>query len=314
MQLLRSQKPVEHPLRFGSLAVLAAILALTAPTAAAAATLDRVKETGKLTLGYEPDARPFSYEEAAGKPTGYAVALCQKVADEAKSELGLSTLTVEWVPVKVEERFQAVQDGKVDLLCGSATETLTRRKDIDFSLPIFPSGIGAMLRSDAPIAVREVLEQGRPSSRPIWRGSPARTVLEEQKFSAVTGTTSESWLADRLSKFDLAAEVVPVESYTAGVEQVINGGTNVFFGDLPILLDASKRSPSSGDLIVLSRHFTYEPLALAMQRGDDDFRLLVDRALSEAYRSDGFRDFFVEWFGPPDDSIVTFFRQTALPE
>ena len=76
---------------------------------------------------------------------------------------------------------------------------------------------------------------------------------------------------------------------------------DVFFGDLPILLDAAKRSPSSGDLIVLDRHFTYEPLALAMQRGDEDFRLVVDRALSGAYRAEGFRDFFTEWFGPPDE-------------
>ena len=127
-------------------------------------------------------------------------------------------------------------------------------------------------------------------------------------------TTSESWLTDRVGALQLAAQVVPVDSYAAGIDKVLGGTTNVFFGDVPILLDASKRSASSGNLIVLSRYFTYEPLALAMQRGDDDFRLLVDRALSDAYRSEGFRDFFVEWFGPPDDSIVTFFRQTALPE
>ena len=75
-----------------------------------------------------------------------------------------------------------------------------------------------------------------------------------------------------------------------------------------------RTTPASGNLIVLDRHFTYEPLGLAMQRGDENLRLLVDSALSEIYRSDGFRDAFTEWFGPPDDFFVTFFRQTALPE
>ncbi len=309
MQPLRSKKPMASRIW---MAVLAAMLCPVLP--AAAGTLDRVKTAGKIVLGYETDARPFSYQDEAGKPAGYAVALCQKVADEVKAALALPNLAVEWVPIKVEDRFQAVKQGTADLLCGSDSVTLTRRKDVDFSIPIFPGGIGAVLGSDASPALREILEQGSPSPHPIWRGSPARTVLEQKKFSVVAGTTSEIWLKDRLNKFQLSAEIVPVESYAAGIERVVNGSTNVLFGDLPILLDASKRSASSRDLIVLTRHFTYEPLALAMQRGDDDFRLLVDGALSRTYQSDGFRDFFVEWFGPPAGSDVSFFQQTALPE
>ena len=314
MQLVRTGKPVRYRIRSGSLAVIAAMLAVMAPMTASAAVLDRVRETGKLILGYEPDARPFSFEGEAGRPSGYAVALCEKVADAVKAELGLATLTLEWVPIPVEERIQAVQQGKADLLCGSATVTLASRKEADFSISIFPSGIGAILRSDSPIALREILEQGRPSSRPIWRGSPARTILEQQTFSVIKGSTSESWLADRIKAFQLTASVVPVDNYADGIAAVTNGSADVLFGDLPILLDASKRSASSGDLVVLSRYFTYAPLALAMPRGDDDFRLVVDRALSGAYRAEGFRDFFTEWFGQPDDTIVTFFRQTTLPE
>ena len=78
---------------------------------------------------------------------------------------------------------------------------------------------------------------------------------------------------------------------------MLDGSSNVLFGDLPILLDAAAHSEASGNLIVLERHFTYEPLALAMRRGDEDFRLAVDRALSGLYRSPDFRAFFMEWFG-----------------
>jgi polar amino acid transport system substrate-binding protein len=114
--------------------------------------------------------------------------------------------------------------------------------------------------------------------------------------------------------FQLDASVTTVATYDEGIRNVLDGSSDVFFGDLPILLDVSARSEESGDLIVLNRHFTYEPLALALARGDEDFRLAVDRALSRLYRSPGFRDFFTEWFGRPDDATVTFFRQTALPE
>src|SRR5262249_44447506 len=90
---------------------------------AEAATLDRVRQTGKLTLGYRVDAKPFSYQDASGKPVGYSVSLCESIADEIKTELNLPNLTVDWIPVTVQDRFAAVAQGQVDLLCAADTET-----------------------------------------------------------------------------------------------------------------------------------------------------------------------------------------------
>lgn len=292
--------------------VLAALSFLA--SAAEAQTLDRIRDAGKIRLGYEKDARPFSFENDTGKPGGYAVFLCAAVADELKKELGLSDLALEWAALGREERFEAVKSGDTDLLCSANSVTLERRKTVSFSIPIFPSGIGALLREDAPISLREVLEKGRPEDRPIWRGSPAWTVLEQQTFAAVAGTTSEAWLKERIRAFKLDATVTTVATYEEGIKSVLDGGTDVFFGDRPILLEAAARSKDSGDLIVLDRHFTYEPLALALSREDEDFRLAVDRALSHFYKSEGFRDFYTEWFGRPDEMGVTFFRQTTLPD
>jgi polar amino acid transport system substrate-binding protein len=282
-----------------------------AAPAAAAGTLDRIRQAGKIELGYRADARPFSYKDESGKAAGYSIALCEKIADDVKAELALPALTVEWVPVTLEDRFQAVQQGKVDLLCGADTATLTRRKDVSFSIPIFPSGIGAILRADSPAQLREVLA-GRPSSGPIWRGSPAR-ILEKKTFSVVGSTTSESWLGDELDKFKISATVAPVDSYQAGIQRVLDRSSDVFFGDRPILYDAAEGS-SSGDLVVLDRLFTYEPLALALGRGDEDFRLVVDRSLSRLFKSSGFKDVYVKWFGEPDESAAIFFGLSALPE
>ena len=218
---------------------------------------------------------------------------------------------MEWIPVTGEDQFKAVQDNKVDLLCGAA-ETLASRKDVDFSIPIFPGGIGALLRADAPTGLREVLS-GRPASGPLWRGYPAQ-VLEKQVFSVVAGTPSEKWLHDRLNEFQLTAKVVPVEGYDAGIQSILDRSSNVFFADRSILLDAAKRSPSAGDLMVLERQFTYAPLALALERNDADFRLVVDRTLSQFFGSDEFRSLYVKWFGKPDESAATFFRRSTLSE
>jgi polar amino acid transport system substrate-binding protein len=316
MQRMISESPPWHRAWIATLAVAFAAVALlfTGVTPAPAATLDRIKESGRVTLGYRTDARPFSYRDEVGAAAGYSVMLCQGVAEQVKTELGLPTLALEWVPVTVEDRFGAVQQGKVDLLCGADTVTLARRKQVAFSIPIFPSGIGAMLRSDASAALRDLLAQGHPPERPVWRASPARTMLEAKTFSIVAGTTSASWLAGRLDAFEISAKVAPVDSYDAGIRRVLDRSSDVFFGDRAILLDAAKRNPSSSDLIVLDRLFTNEPLALALARNDDDFRLVVDRILSRLFASGEFHGFYAKWFGEPDESVLTFFRMSALPE
>ncbi|MBB2698581.1 UNVERIFIED_ORG: polar amino acid transport system substrate-binding protein [Rhizobium esperanzae] len=293
--------------------VLAAAVVYAVALPAQAQTLDRVRTNSALKLGYDPDARPFSFD-AQGKPDGYAVALCNRIADSLRAQLNLSKLDVEWVPLSGDAKLRAIRDGTADLVCAAEPVTLGRRQQVSFSLPIFPSGTGALLNASAPLALREILQYGEPSGRPVWRGAPARTILEHKTFSSIAGTTSEEWLSGRIKTFQLAATATPVTDYQQGIERVLDGSSAVLFGDMPLLMDAAARSDSSGNLIVLERHFTYEPLGLELTRGDEDFRLAVDRALSQAYAAENFRAFFTTWFGPPDDAVVTFFRQTALPE
>jgi len=292
-------------------AAIMALLLLTPATPASAATLDQVRSTGKLLLGYRADARPFSFDEG-GKAAGYSVELCQKIADDVKTELGLSTLTVEWVPVTLEERFGALESGKVDILCGADTATLERRKQISFSIPVAPSGIGALLRYDASAALKEVLS-GVPPSGPVWRGSPAR-ILNQKTFAVVAGTTGEKWLAGRIAAFQIDAKVAPVESYEAGIQQVLDSKADVFFGDRPILWEAAASGPGAEELAVVNRLFTHESLALGVRRGDDDFRLAVDRSLSHLFRSDAFGELYTKWFGAADEDALAFFQASALPD
>ncbi len=288
-------------------------LALAEPPPPSTGTLDRIKAAGRIRIGYRTDARPLSYRDESGNPAGYSVELCQRVAEATKVELGLAALPIDWVPVTIENRFATLQKGEIDLLCGAESVTLSRRGDIDFSIPIFPGGIGALLRADAPAQLVKILAGEPPQSAPIWRGNAGR-ILSEQTFAVVAGTTAEKWLAGKADEFELTATVSPVDGYEAGVQGLLGRKANVFFGDRTILLDAAKRNPSANDLILHDRLFTYEPLALALPRGDEGFRLAVDRALARFYRSGEIHALYAKWCGEPSDEVLAFFRWNALPE
>jgi ABC-type amino acid transport substrate-binding protein len=123
-----------------------------------------------------------------------------------------------------------------------------------------------------------------------------------------------TWLSGKLDEFKIDAKIVPVENYKIGVQHVLARSTDVLFGERSILLDAAKNSSASRDLLVLDRHFTVEPLAFALARDDDDFRLLVDHSLSSLSRSGEAQTLYKRFFGEPDENTLAFFRVSTLPE
>ena len=316
MQLKRLLKLRGYRFAITALALAALVPASLVPAKEAPApsgTLPRVRQTGTLKLGYYDNARPFTYQDESGKPAGYVIALCQGIANDVKKELGLPSLAVQFVPVTMVDRFDAVKQGKVDLLCGPSVETLDRRKEISYSIPIFPGGLGALLRADAPAQILAALEGREPPYRPQWRASIA-LALHKRTFSAVNGTTSLSWLARKRDEFKIDAQIVPVASDAEGVERVLNRSLDVLFEERSVLLDAKKRNPAGEDLMVLDRLFTFEPLGLALARGDEDFRLLVDRSLSNLSRSGEMQSLYRKFFGELDLPTLMFFQMRAVPE
>jgi ABC-type amino acid transport substrate-binding protein len=295
-----------------TLALLASAILLPADNMQAQ-TLARVKQAGALKLGYYTNARPFSYQDDAGKPAGYGVALCQEIAKDIKAELGLPSLGVEFVAVTTADRFDSLQQGKIDLLCGPSVETLARRKEVSYSTPIFPGGIGALMRADSPSQIQDILIGREPPYRPQWRGSVG-LALQKRTFSAVPNTTAMSWLTGKLDEFKIDAKIVPVDNFETGVQNVLNRSTDVLFGERSILLDEKKRSPSGGDLIVLDRLFTIEPVGFALARGDEDFRLAVDKSLSRLFRTGTAQSLFRQYLGEPDANTLNFFRLCILPD
>ena len=119
-------------------------------TGAQAQTLERVRESGTFKIGYREDAAPFSFRDTLGEPAGFSVELCRLIAAQVKQALGLDKISIEYVPVGTEDRFQAVQDGRIDILCSADTVTLSRRELVDFSLFTFLDGAAVLLRADGP--------------------------------------------------------------------------------------------------------------------------------------------------------------------
>lgn len=301
---------LKTPLRRGALLLAAALVALPA---LAAGTLDKVRETGKLSLGFRGDARPFSYAAEEGKAAGFSVALCLKVADAVKAELKLPALAIEFVPVTAVNRFEALQQGRVDLSCGTDTPTLERRALVDFSIPIFLAGTGALVRTDIDRRLRDALESRPDPSRPVWRGAPG-VFTEKVVFAVVGGTTIETALIDGLKARRIEVSVAKVADYAAGMQMVLDRRAAALFGDRPVLFEAAKRGAPAAELTVIDRSFTREPMALALRRGDDAFRLVVDRTLSRVFRAKDMAALFGTYFGAPGAGTLEFYQSVALPD
>jgi polar amino acid transport system substrate-binding protein len=279
--------------------------------AAAAQTIGRMQSTGKLTMGYFADAAPIAFKNEGGKPDGYAVAICEAIAADIKASLSLSSLATEFVLVGSDERFGAVREGRVDLLCGPSVPTVTRRAEVSFSIPILISGTTALVRADAPREFRDALE-ANPRKTPQWRGSPGIAALQERRFVVVTGTTTEQWAKNLRDVLKLNSTVSPVSDGTQGALDVREGRADALLGERTTLLNLASKHPDK--LTVTHRLFDVQPLALALTRGDEDFRLAVDAALSRLYRSGEIYSIYERYLGAPDEKVREAFRIIALPQ
>ena len=282
--------------------------------AGGSATLEKIRAAGKLTLGYYADARPLSFRNETGSPDGYGVALCKQIATDIQAALKTPELSTQFVAVDGNERFAAVKDGRIDILCGPSEPTLTNRAEVSFSIPVFESGTGVLVRKDSPAAFRDVLEGRNATEQPLWRGSPQLVALQSRSFAVVAGSAAEKSVAQRREQLKLNASIISVPDFASGVRKVADGSADALFGDRTVLLDFARRDPASGDLVVLDRTYNSEPLALAVPRNDEDFRLLVDRSLSGFVRSGKIAEAYERFFGKPDATTAGRLRNSALPE
>ncbi|MCV2350946.1 amino acid ABC transporter substrate-binding protein [Paucibacter sp. Y2R2-4] len=283
-----------------------------APQAASAQALDRIKKTGSLQLGFIDGAAPYSYTGADGKPAGYDIEVCQFVAEAVKAKLAAPKLNVQYSALKSDDAEAAVAQGKVDLLCTATVESLKRREQMSYSIPVVNGGVGVLLRKDAPQAMRDVLNGKVARTGPIWRAT-VNGGRSNHTYAVRAGTVTQDWVREQVRTLGVTVNAIVVDDYAKGIELVKAKQADAFFAERGLLKDYVERNKAQGDLEVLPRRFASEPLALAMGRNDDDFRLLVDTALSRLLKSKDFQPLYQRHFGPLDAASRVIYQEFALP-
>jgi polar amino acid transport system substrate-binding protein/glutamate/aspartate transport system substrate-binding protein len=267
-----------------------------ATEAAAAATLDRLRQDQTIRVAYRDDAPPFSYKGKTAAPVGFMVDLCRAVAENLAQQLKLPSLKIDYVKVTAADRFDAVAAGNADLLCEPTTQTLSRRRQVDFSIPTFIDGAGLLIRNDGPRTLKG---------------------LAGRKIGVLAGTTTEDELRASLKDAGITAEIIPAHTHDEGLAMLDGGKVSAYFGDRGILMFLAERSSNPRKLLIADNYLTVEPYALALPHGDEDFRLAVDRALSTIYRSGQIATIFTRTFGDktkPSQILQSLYLISALPD
>jgi len=253
--------------------LVAAGCASAGTSASSQATLDRIKASKTIALGYRESSVPFSFVGPEGRPAGYSVDLCNRVAASLKRELQ-TDLDIKWVPVTVENRMTAVQDGTVDLECGSTTNTFARQAQVDFSLTIFVTGGSLLALKDTAVVE-----------------------LRGLRVAVIPGTTTEQSLKAAIAKGGVDVQLILVKDHAEGRTAVENRTADTYASDRDILVGLALTAKDPTRFILADRYFSYEPYALMMRRGDPEFHIAVNRALAHLYRSGEVLDIYARWFG-----------------
>jgi len=265
------------------------------PPAAAPGTLGRIAQSQSITIGFREDSRPFSFRNADGSPGGYSVELCKRVAASIRSQLKLAALDVKWVPVTVATRIPAVNDGTVDLECGSTSRTLGREQLVDFSNPIWV----------------DLASFVSPATAPLHNVAD----LHGKRVGVIPGSTTETNLK-ALAARGIQPVLVPLKTHTEGIAAVREGKVDAYATDRLILVGEVLGKPEGRSLMLSDDYLSVESYSLMMRR-DADFRLAVNRALSQIYRSGEIATVFRQSFGEgtlPSPMLEAAYLINSLPE
>ncbi|HVY08246.1 MAG TPA: amino acid ABC transporter substrate-binding protein [Burkholderiales bacterium] len=251
------------------------LLAWNAEADPGAGTLAQVRASGVIRLGYLEDAAPFSLAPA-GDPVGYSIDLCARVVEDLRASLNMPDLRTEWVKVTLQDRLEAVKDGRIDLECGTTTWTLSRQADVDFSLMTFVDGGSLLVKSSGPSHMAD---------------------FAGKRIVVVKGTTTESALSRELARLNISAQLVGIEDEGKGMAMLSAGEADAYASDRIVLLGLALGAKGGESYKLIDEDFSIEPYALALRRDDHDFRLAVNRSLAGIYRSREILKIYDKWLG-----------------
>lgn len=260
-------------------------------------TLKAIHERGAVVIGYVKDANLMSFVGADGQPAGYSVDLCRAIAEDAAKAAGLAQTKIQYVPVTLDNRFDMVAGGKVDIECATTTITLSRMEKVDFTNMTFVSG-GSLL---------------------VKRGSAIHGVtgLVDESVAVIPGTTTETALRAALEKSYVKTKVVAVKDHPEGIAALQSGKVSAYASDRVILIGLLLQAGKVDEFGIADQPFSYEPYGFMVRRNDADFRLVANRTLARLYRTGEVLKVFQRWFGKlgdPSPPLAAMYLMNSLSE
>ena len=260
-------------------------------------TLKDIASSKTILIGHQMQSIPFSFAENDGQPLGYSIDLCKQVVASLQRQLKLPKLDIKWIPLTLENRFKMVANGKVDLECGTSSNSISRQKIVDFSLMTWVDGGSFVTKGEAPVS--------------------GLADMVGKRIGVVPGNTTEQALQQWMKKHVVSFTLVPVKSHLDGMKQLHDDLIDAYAADQTILTGLAASVGEQMQVQLATSNFSYEPYALVVPRNDADFKQAVNSALAQLYRSGAVFKIYDKWFGhlgQPPVTLLAMYGMNALPE
>lgn len=266
-------------LRLTLAATVAALIAATPVAAQESATLKKIKDSGTIIIGHRESSIPFSYYNDQQQVVGYSYDLALKAVDAVKAELKLPKLNVKLVPITSQNRITLVQNGTIDMECGSTTNNVERQKQVAFSNTIFIVGTRLMTRKDSGI-----------KDFPDLAGKNVVTSA---------GTTSERLLRKMNEEKKMGMNITSAKDHSESFLTLETGRAVAFMMDDALLYGELAKAKKPGDWIITGTPQSREAYGCMLRKDDPQFKKVVDNALAKAMTSGEAEKLYNKWFMSP---------------
>lgn len=271
-------------MRYPEKITLSILLALSvlAPVAALAddsPTLQKIKESGSITIGNREASFGFSYTEGASAPIGYSIDICHRIVDAIKAELKMPRLEVRYQMVTSQNRMPLVMNGTVDIECGSTTNLVERQKQVAFSPDIFRYNVRMAVKANSGI----------------------RSIADLNGKSVVTtaGTTSYRLLKEQERGKSLDVTSLSGKDHPESFLMLESGRASAFVLDDILLAGLIANSKNPKDFAIVGESLRTENQALMFRKDDPQFKALVDRVVGDMMKSGEMERLYNKWFMSP---------------
>lgn len=284
------------PPKLGVAAVLAA-LALAANAQELTGTLKKVKETGAITIGHRESSIPFSYLDDKQQPVGYAMDLCAKIVDAVKAELKLPNLKVNYQPVTSANRIPLMQNGTIDLECGSTTNSNERQKQVAFGPTYFVINVTGAVKKAS--------------------GIKSLADLNGKTISTTSGTTSVPLLKQYEKTKAVDVKEIYGKDHAESFLLLAQDRSAAFIMDDILLAGQIANSQAPGDYMIIQESLRQEPYSMMLRKDDPQFKALVDKAIGQVMKSGEINQIYAKWFTqpiPPKNVNMNFPATPAIKE